>query len=579
MKKQWLSRLMVCVLLATFLIPARVEAAKDKWNVKISDVDYYVELNNSTDVFICNKESIGSKVGTEYYMTYTVESIEAEQFRQQGVIGTSVPTQSFPYVTSDLGGGIYKYDTANKMLVKGNTYFLKFVVTEDGYRYKVAWAKDERSKYIEFEQVYGEVKTNLGYFGIWLGDLEMTGKLTKVRFYDKNGNDLGVQVTAGTNAIVGREKPIPKDTQVEHTYKIILEDARSVAISNKRVATSKKVYMEYKVESADSHVYQSGLILSNAPKAGYPYENGYLLYEKLEHDPAKVGNGSLLVPGAEYLIIFEKKADELSVTVQQTLDGKVTNVTFPMEYGTYYEEAEYYSLWLGEGPDFPVNCVLTDFKCYDSNKNNLGVQCNQSCDIVHYGELEDYSGCEAMYYCKEDASLYALYEDKSLKFTEADNTKNGQYRIEESVISLTVGETTEVYDFLYLYFKNTEGKQYDRLHTYKAVFETGKGSEVEEQIISAENGYTVMQPTDPTLEGNKFVGWYTSNGEEYDFNQLATESITLYAKWEKDIYADGGVIGMQGVASYVAIGAGALILVTAVCCGVVILRKGKKHDS
>ena len=579
MKKQWLSRFVIGVLLIAFLMPITTYAAKDVWNVEISDVDYYVELDKSTDVFICNKKSIGSEVGTEYYMTYTVESMAVKEYRQQGIIGTNVPTQSYPYVTGELGGGLYKYDVANKMLVEGNTYFLKFVVTKDGYKYRAAWAKDAKSKYIEFEQEYGEVKTDLGYFGLWLGDMEMSGKLTKVRFYDKKGNDLGAQITASRNATVYRETPISKDNQVEHSYKITLEDARNVAISNNRVATSDKVYLEYKVESSNSHVYQSGVILSNAPKAGYPYENGYLWYEQLEHDPKKVGNGPLLVPGAEYLLVFEKREDALSVTIQQSYKGKVSEISFPMEYGTYYKDAEYFSIWMGAGDEFPINCVLTDVKCYDSNKNNLGVQCNQVCKIEHFGELEDYSGCEAMYYCEKDSSLYALYADKVFKHTADSKTTEGTYRIEDSVITLTQGKQKDIYDFLYLYFKNDSGKQYDRLHTYKAVFETGKGSKVEDQVISAETGYTVMKPTDPTLEGNKFMGWYTKDGNEYDFDTLATDSITLYARWDEVTYADAGVSDMGNILPYVAVGAAVLILIGAVAGGMGMIRRGKRNGS
>jgi hypothetical protein len=75
-------------------------------------------------------------------------------------------------------------------------------------------------------------------------------------------------------------------------------------------------------------------------------------------------------------------------------------------YGTYDKELKYFSIWFGGSKEMLVNAVLEDFKCYDSNKNNLGIQSNKKeVTITHYGELEDYAGCEAMYYAKEDNSL------------------------------------------------------------------------------------------------------------------------------------------------------------------------------
>lgn len=584
MKQTLIKRIISCALVSLMFGACLSNDALAAWDVTPSKVDYYVEFDDSLDIFICNQKTIGTKVGTEYYLTYTVDSIEAEQVYQTGVIGTNVPTQVYPYVESEAGGGIYKYSTSNKLLIEGYTYFLKFTITEDGYKYRVAWAEDDenKSKYIEFDQTYGEVKTNLGYFGAFLGASDMKGKLTKVRCYDKNGNDLGVQVTPGRNGVVGLEQADTSGINVEHSYDITLTACPKIAISNKRVATGDKIYMEYTVKSSDSKVYQSGLVTSDAPQAGYPYLDGYMVFDQYELD-AIPQNGPLLEPGAKYFIGFEKKADSFEVTVQKTTNGKTTLVSFQKVYGTYKENYNFRSIWLCgmAEQDILLNAVLTGFKCYDSNGNNLGVQVNDTsnCEIVHYGEREDYAGCEAMYYCDEDASLYALYENKTLKYTENKNTQDGTYRIDEYVMTAQIGDANREYDYLYQYFTDDEERVYRRLHSCQLIFETGDGSEVETQVLNADNGYMPMRPEEPTLEGKAFQGWYTSEGEEFDFQQLVTESQTVYAKWDKVTYTSMEGDGDFSPSKVVSVVATVMILGIAITCGTVIVVRGKRNES
>lgn len=44
-------------------------------------------------------------------------------------------------------------------------------------------------------------------------------------------------------------------------------------------------------------------------------------------------------------------------------------------------------------------------------------------------------------------------------------------------------------------------------------------------------GNTVEQPADPTREGYVFSGWYTEDGEVFDFNTEITQDTTIVAKW------------------------------------------------
>jgi uncharacterized repeat protein (TIGR02543 family) len=72
------------------------------------------------------------------------------------------------------------------------------------------------------------------------------------------------------------------------------------------------------------------------------------------------------------------------------------------------------------------------------------------------------------------------------------------------------------------------------------------GSQVES--ITAEEGSSISAPTPPTKTGNTFDAWYTNpelTGSPFVFSTMPSQSITLYAKFNKNSYivsyaADGG---------------------------------------
>ena len=105
-------------------------------------------------------------------------------------------------------------------------------------------------------------------------------------------------------------------------------------------------------------------------------------------------------------------------------------------------------------------------------------------------------------------------------------------------MNVTYGDGSKS-DFKYLYRRITdqEGNVYERLANYRIRFVTGSDTEIPEQKFSTKNGYVATKPETPIFGEYEFKGWYKSDGTEYDFNQLVTESATLYAKWS----GDGGV--------------------------------------
>ena len=111
---------------------------------------------------------------------------------------------------------------------------------------------------------------------------------------------------------------------------------------------------------------------------------------------------------------------------------------------------------------------------------------------------------------------------------------------------------------------------------------TGTDEEIPTQELSNEKGYYAMQPEDPTMEGYEFQGWYTSDGEEYDFEQLVTETSILYARWSDD----GGVsflanetIEQPANLTALWIGIGVVLVLAGLAVCVLFIRKGLKNES
>lgn len=84
------------------------------------------------------------------------------------------------------------------------------------------------------------------------------------------------------------------------------------------------------------------------------------------------------------------------------------------------------------------------------------------------------------------------------------------------------------------------------------------------QTQTVNSGQYAVAPTDPTLYGYVFKGWFTDDGtfqNEFNFATPITSNITLYAKWEGDLQfttdptAQGTVTPIEGMAGAIALSA------------------------
>lgn len=569
--KRVLAVMMVGVMIFMSVLPA---SATEK--VTPSKKEYTVDLYNAGDWFLSNREKVDVSKGEAVYLNYTVAEIETDTTKQHGFIATTKREKPYPYDKD----GIMEYDTKSLLLKPGYTYFLKFEVTEFGFEYAVACSNGEDEQYIVFSKKVGEVKDNTAYCGAWFASGKVTGKLTHVRCYDKDGNDLGVATTSGRGATVYDASEMTPKSMV-HSYEFELKDAAHVVISNKKATKSDVVYMEYTVKDAKNNCNQTGLEMTNSPTASIPHAGkAYLKYARITD-----GQGSVLaISGAKYLIRFERMEDGFDALVQYTLDGRTRYTSFTLEAGKYDPDFRYFNLWFGDGKSCILSGKFVDVKCYDGKGNNLGIQTNQGVEIIHYGGLEDYAPCEAAYYCVENDTLITLTKDQKVNklLWEEGIEDNGTYTVDESLLTMNINGQQSKYEYGYIYMTDESGNEYTRLKNYQVKFVTGTDTTIE--TASMENRYQISKPQDPTLKDNTFKGWCLGDGTEYEFGPIITKSITLYAKW---VDGDGNEylavdVPMPSVQTdmtpAIVISACTLIVLSSIIGILYIVKKGKKHE-
>ena len=189
MKRRKLKR-MLMIAFSFVLLCTGFPAQAAKEQIKISDKEYAIVLNDAANAFIGNKTPMSGAVGTKVFLTYTVHKVNSNYATQDGVIGTTNVSTKYP---STYGCQIWSSGT--RLFQEGYTYIFRLERTEEGFAYQALKMKDDKVANIQFTK--GEATSDkFTHYGIWTGgtgEHTINAVLSHVRCYDENGNDLGLK--------------------------------------------------------------------------------------------------------------------------------------------------------------------------------------------------------------------------------------------------------------------------------------------------------------------------------------------------------------------------------------------------
>lgn len=92
-----------------------------------------------------------------------------------------------------------------------------------------------------------------------------------------------------------------------------------------------------------------------------------------------------------------------------------------------------------------------------------------------------------------------------------------------------------------LYYANDSGRLFKLAgaESWRVAFDAQGGSYVAPRYVAKNK--MVSEPAAPTRDGYTFLGWYTAEGEKWDFaKDVVTADMTLYAQWIKNAVNPGG---------------------------------------
>lgn len=586
MKKKVMKKIMsmltvLTILAGSFFTTMAAEPFEEIGRVKLSNKAYSMMISDTGNSFLRNEKAVNMKVGARFYLTYTVDEVKKNELNQNGIVITRDGEEDWPYTK-----GMMKYEFTDKLLLEeGATYFYRMEVTKEGLSYLIAKKSSKESKWIELTEDIGDFHTGCKYFGIWFAGV-MNAKLSSVMCYDEAGNDLGVHLKSQSGSTVIYTNSLLNKKDVGQYYEFTLNNEANIAISNKVSTDSDVIYMTYRVENVKNNdATQVGVACSTNPKGQYPHSEGVLSYDLCDE------GSPLFVDGASYVVYAAKDNGELRTLVKRTLkNGKEEIFSFPSKDGTFKKDAGYFSLWIGEGVDHSVTADIKDFRCYDKNGQNLGVQVNKETIVItQYGELEDYSQCEAVYWCEQTNRQIVLKDTKKAVIEtcgDADSKQEGTYSVTGSKLTMKVDGKKDTYTYYYAYMTDQDKNRYERLKDTKVTFVAGAASDAGTWTVdvTAASGYKVTRPDDPTVKNDTFKAWYTADGKEFDFDRYVTESVTVYAGYQN---GDGNeYLALEQEAAKAGTPTGTYVVYA--LCGVMILltvlivtlmyRRSKRHE-
>ncbi len=245
---------------------------------------------------------------------------------------------------------------------------------------------------------------------------------------------------------------------------------------------------------------------------------------------------SLMMAALASLALFvvgcDNDGDEVDVAIYHT-------VTFDSQGGTTIDSQsiqENYKAVVPEDPTlegYEFGGWYTDAACTEGNEFDLSS-----------------SGIES------DITLYAKWSLPSYYTVSFDYNYEGSK--DPSLVEVPIGEcvdepktpTREDHEFVAWYVDAACTVEYDfstailgditvyadwiEAITYLITFDSGDGTAIASQIV-VEGGLAEVPEADPTLTYYIFKGWYTADGDLFDFSTEIYEFVNLYAKWEEAV--------------------------------------------
>lgn len=170
--------------------------------IKISDKEYAVVLEDAVGVYIGNKIPVSGKIGTKVFLTYTVEKLTSNHATTSGVVATKRPHDRYPSSFGSMLWGSTQAEVGSLLFKEGYTFVFRLERTENGFEYQALKMKDDKVSNINFS-LGTNVNDAFPFYGIMidgLGTHTVDAVLTHVRCYDENGNDLGIDTNNVTKA-------------------------------------------------------------------------------------------------------------------------------------------------------------------------------------------------------------------------------------------------------------------------------------------------------------------------------------------------------------------------------------------
>lgn len=315
------------------------------------------------------------------------------------------------------------------------------------------------------------------------------------------------------------------------------------------------MYSEDSEAATDLGVYTGGTNLSN--------ENAF--YSGLDFNCGIISKSTVFYVslGATINMLSEKESDGLSF---RYYDGEQINdlglrtqyyVDDTMNYGVnhivetvsgYGTTSCYYSSWFVGSPAIYLVCLdpngVTDLGTYFTT-DHIRTYENLSSERAAYSKIDTtFSSSRAdmgyeTFYVTYGAQV-DIYANEIYGFSDWDQNDLGlEYEprkdAEWTINSLT-GTVSGYGTFEAVYEGDTGVYGYTIIclaPSHTVTFDSNGGSDVPNQVTDS-NGY-VTAPEDPVLADHIFAGWYTDEGEPFDFSQPISSDITLHAQWVDEL--------------------------------------------